>query len=516
MTTKVMIADRGVAAVRVARSLVESGYAPVGFYVKGEETSLHRKYLVEDREVSDYLDVEELVDIAVEMGAEAIHPGYSPLSDDPEFAREAARRGVIFVGPPPSTTEFVSDKIALKILAEKIEVPTLPWSEVKDLEDVYEFASVHGYPVVVKAATCRGGRGYRVVWNSSDAEKAVDAVKKEAKTVFKDSRLYVEPYLEHAKYIEVQVLGDGDNIVHLYERECSIQRRGQKLVEEAPSPLLSQSEREKLVEYALAVARQLKFKSAGAVRFLYDLKKKEVYLLEIKTCLQPEHAVTEMTTRIDIVRKQVEVALYGVLDLKQASVVLHGHSVGAAIYAENPLTGEVFQGVVARYKEPNGPGVRVDSGVIEGSKITAKHDSLVAEVVAWASTRILAVSRLKRALDDFVLEGVITNIPLLRRLISSEEFSSGAYTTRLLEGKENYFRELIKESLELQSATLVALMEFGVKGVKRLYEKRITRELGEAERIRSLKRSAWYYYAMLKHGLFTRIRKSRESHFKPK
>ncbi len=516
MTMKVMVADRGIAAVRVARSLVESGYVPVGFYVRGEEASLHRKYLVEDREISDYMDREELVDIAMEMGAEAIHPGYSPLSNDPEFAREVARRGVIFVGSPPSIIEFVNDKIALKILAEKTEVPTLPWSEIKDLEDVYEFASMHGYPVVIKVATHRGGKGYRVVWSSNDVEKAVDAIRKEAKTIFKDLRLYVEPYLEYAKYIEVQVLGDGDNIVHLYERECSIQRKGQKLIKEAPSPLLSQSEREKLVEYALVVARQLKFKSAGAIRFLYDTRKREVYLLEIKACLQPEHAVTEMITGIDIVRKQVEVALYGVLDLKQTSVVLQGHSVGATIYAENPLTGEIFQGVVVRYKEPNGPGVRVDSGVAEGSKIMAKYDSLIAEIVAWAPTRVLAVSRLKRALDDFVLEGVITNTSLLRSVINSEEFNSGAYTTRLLEEKENYFKELIKESLELQSATLIALLEFNVKGVKRFYEKTTTKELSEVERIRGLKRSAWYYYAMLKHGLFTRVRKSRESHLKPK
>jgi pyruvate carboxylase subunit A len=516
MTTKIMIAGCGVGAVRVAKSLVESGYAPVGVYTRDDENSPHRKYLVEDVEVPDYLDVESLVEVAVEMGAEAVHPAYSPLGEDPEFTREVARRGVIFIGSPPSIVELASDKIAVKILAEKAAVPTLPWKEVRRVEDIYEFASVHGYPVVVKAVMGSGGRGCRVVWSESDVERVFEAVRKEAKSVFRDSRLYVEPYLESAKYIEVQVLGDGDNVVHLYEREISAQLKWRKLVKEAPSPTLSQSEREKLADYALAVAGQLRFKGVGSIRFLFDPKKREAYFSEVKVSLKPEHTVTEMTTGVDIVRKQVEIALYGVLDLKQSSVELRGHSIGVSISAENPLTGEALRGVVVKCREPSGLGVRVDLGIAENYRVTDKRELLVAEIAVWAPTRVLAISRLKRALDDFVVEGVVTNAQLLKHLISSEEFTSGAYTLRFLEEKESYFRELVRESLELQSATLVALLELGVNSVKKLYEKGAERVVSEVRRISGLKRSAWYYYTLLKHEISTRVRKSRGSHLKPK
>jgi len=517
MSTRIMIANRGEIAVRIARSLIESSYIPVGVYTKEDENALHRRYLVEDREVSSYLDIKDLVDAALEMGAEAIHPGYGFLSENSEFAREVARRGLIFIGPTPSIIDLAGDKIALKILAEKIEVPVLPWCEVRGPEDIYEFARTHGYPVIIKAVGGGGGRGCRVVWSSSEIEKATEAARKEAEAAFRDPRLYVEPYLEHAKHIEVQVLGDGDNVVHLYERECSVQRRFQKIVEEAPSPSITHWEREKLLEYAVTLAKQLRYKSAGTIEFLFDNKRREFYLMEVNARLQVEHPITEMITRVDIVKKQVEIALYSVLDLKQNNVEVHGHSIEVRVYAENPLTGEPSPGVVMRYREPSGPGIRVDSGIAENSKVSAKYDPLVAKVIAWGPTRIVSISRLKMALEDYTIEGVATNIPLLKYVISSEEFASGTYTTEFFKEKENYFKELIKEALELQSATLIALLELGDKSVKELYEKKIgIRGVISTEHIKRLKRSAWYYYTQLKYSLPTRIRKQRKPPVKHK
>jgi len=517
MTTRILIADRGVSAVRVARSLVESGYTPIGIYTKEDEGSIHRKYLVEDREVSSYHDIGDIVDAAVEMGAEAVHPGYGFLSENLEFAREVVRNGMIFIGPPPSTLEIAGDRIAVKTVSERVGVPTLPWSEVKKPEDVYEFAKVHGYPLVIRTNRSGDSESFGLVYSDNYVEKVVNSVKKEAKASRRELKLYVEPYLGHVKCIEVQVLGDGDNIIHLYDRECSIQRENRVLVEEAPSPSLKQNERERLLEYALAVANQLKYKSTGVVVFLFDTRSRGIYLSEVKATISAEHAVTEMITRIDIVRKQVEISLYGGLDLRQNSIEPRGFSIGASILAENPLIGGISQGVITKYKEPSGLGIRVDSGVAEGTRLTAKHALLLAKIAAWAPTRILAVSRFKRALDDFVIEGVSTNIPLLKRIIDSEEFTRGEYTLRFLSEKEDYFKELIRDSLEQQLATLVALFELSHSGIKKIFERKISaKETIKSEKIGGLKRSAWYYYTILKHGLSARIRRSTGTRSKSK
>jgi len=517
MATRILIASRGISAIRVARSLIESGYAPVGIYTRDDENSPHRKYLVEDREVSSYLDIEDIVEVAVEMGVEAVHPGYSVLGSNPEFAREVARRGMVFIGPPPSMIELAGDDVALKILAERVEVPALPWSEVRKPDDILEFASVHGYPVVVKTTGVAASGNYKIVHSSSEVEKAVESLKKDIKAVDRGVRVFVEPYLDRVKHIEVQVLGDGDNIVHLFDREYIVQRSEQRLLDEAPSPILTRNEREKILECALALAMQLKYKNTGVFTFLYDIDKREFYVSGFRAGLQPEHVVTEMITRIDIVRKQVEISLYGVLDLKQSSIDQHGHSIGVSILAENPLSGEISEGVITKYREPSGLGVRVDSSIVENYKVTAKHDPLLAKLAVWAPTRILAVSRLKRALNDYVIEGVSTNIMLIKHIVSSDEFNSGNYTTRLFNEKEKYFRELTRESLELQSATLIALLELGVKDAKKIYEKKTSvKETSRDERISRLKRSAWYYYTILKHSFSTQIKKSRGTHLKPK
>lgn len=502
MPIRVLIANRGEIAIRIARTLVEGGYVPVGIYTADDADSLHRRFLVDDVEVSSYLDIKDVVNAAIELGAEAVHPGYGLLGENPEFAYEIIRKGLVFVGPPPSTIALSRDKLASKICAEKLEVPTLPWAEVREQEDVIEFAKVHGYPVVVKA-TSGGNEGIGVVWSEKDVESAIKLAKSSAEKTLKDMRLYVEPYIEHAKHIEVQVLGDGDNIVHLYDQECSIRRNfHQKIIEEAPSPFLEAAEREKLYEYALKLASGLRYVNAGVVEFIFDIKSKEMHFTEIGAGLRAGHSVTEMITRIDIVRKQVEIALYKVLGLKQRDVVREGHAIEARIYAENPYTSERSSGVVRKYKEPSGPGVRVDSGIAEGSRINSRNDLLVAKVIAWGPDRYSSIQRLERALREYVIDGISTNIPILRYSIQLSEFINANYTTRYFEAELSNVYSRILEDARVHAVILSTLFEYGDASVK-IYSKKagLIEHVLKSEKVSSIKRHAWYYYVSLKTAL---------------
>ena len=502
MPTRVFIANRGEIAIRIARTLLESGYVPVGIYEADDVDSLHRRFLVDDVQVSSYLNIREIVNAAVELGAEAVHPGYGFLSENPEFAREVTRKGLVFIGPSPNTIAFAGDKLASKIYAEKLEVPTLPWMDVQDEKDVVEFTRIHGYPVVIKAAGGGGGRGIRIVRSEKDVETAIKSARAEAERAFKDARLYVEPYIENAKHIEVQILGDGDNIVHLYERECSLQRRFQKVIEEAPSPSLTNSEKQKAFEYAITLAKGFKYTNAGTVEFVFDVKRRELYFMEINARLQVEHPVTEMVTRVDIVKKQVEVALYSVLDLKQGNVECRGHAIEARIYAENPYTGEPSPGVIKRYREPGGPGIRVDSGVTEGSRVSDRYDPLIAKVIAWGPSRQISLQRLENALREYVVEGISTNIPLLKQVIRTPWFTSAEYTTRDLERELHVLRNKILEDTKVHAIILSTILEFGDAGAKvYLRKEKLMEHLLRKESVSSIKRRAWYYYVNLKSAL---------------
>lgn len=499
MTFSILIANRGEIAIRIARTLTENGFKPLGIYEPEDKFSLHRKYLIEDAEVSSYLDIREIVQVAVELGADGIHPGYGFLSENPEFAREVIRKNLVFIGPPPSVMALAGDKIASKIFAEKLEIPTLPWVEVKTPDDVLSFAKTHGYPVIVKAAGGGGGRGTRIIRSEKEVESAVKVARLEAERSFKDPRLFVEPYIEKAKHIEVQILGDGDNIVHLFERECSVQRKFQKVVEEAPSPSITQSEREKLLEYAVSFAKGLKYVNAGTIEFLFDVKNREFYFMEMNTRLQVEHPVTEMITRRDIVKKQVEIAFYSALDLKQSSISREGHAIEARIYAENPINGEPSPGVIKRYYEPGGPGLRIDSGVAEGIQVSSKYDPMISKVIAWGYDRNIALNRLTRALREYVIEGVSTNIPLLRHLINSPRFIDASYTTRFYEEEFNVFSSKVAEETRVHAVILATLIEYDDKAASKYTVKSsLVQNVLRSERVSSIKRHAWYYYVNLK------------------
>ncbi|MEM4481485.1 MAG: biotin carboxylase N-terminal domain-containing protein [Desulfurococcaceae archaeon] len=503
MPSRILIANRGEIAVRIAKTLIENSYIPVGVYTHDDADSYHRKFLAEDVEISSYMDIKEILNAAVDLGAEAIHPGYGFLSESAEFAREVTKSGFKFVGPSPDIIALTSDKIALKTYAERFEVPVLPWIKVDAPQDILDFGKIHGYPLIVKAARGGGGRGIRLIRGQEEVESAFELARREAEGCFKDSRLFVEPYVEHAKHIEVQVLGDGDNIVHLYERDCSLQRRYQKVVEEAPSPSITGSTRNKLCEYALRLSSGLKYNNAGTVEFIFDIKSGGFYLTEINSRLQVEHPVTEMITGIDIVKKQVEVALHSSLDLKQRDVLIRGHCIEARIYAENPYNQEPSHGRINKYKEPHGLGIRVDSGIMEGSRISDRYDPLIAKVIAWGTDRNVALYRLERALNEFIIHGnnIVTNIPLLKHILRSPQFTSAVHTTKFLEEAVPILYSRAIEESKVHATILASLIETNDKGSKTYISKEgLIKQVLRGENVSSLKRRAWYYYVAIRSG----------------
>ncbi|ADV64817.1 biotin carboxylase N-terminal domain-containing protein [Desulfurococcus mucosus] len=499
MPRRIMVAGRGEAAVRIARTLVEKGYHPLGIYTEKDEASPHRRYMLEEAKVSSYMDVKEIVEAALELGAEAVHPCYGFLENNPEFHREVARRGLVPIGPPPSLIEFTRDKPAVKTLAEKLDVPTLPWSIVDDDADLEEFARAHGYPLVLKPARGAWGRGIRVLWSEKDAEQLKTAVK-EAEKLYGDRRIYVEPYMGSAKLLEVQVIGDGEKVIHLYEREASLQDDYLKTVIEAPSKTVSKELRDKLVGYAVAVGEALRLRNTATVEFLYDVRSRTLFLNEVNPGLSPEHVATEAVTGVDIVEKQVEAALYSALDLRQENISLNGWAFEAKVFNKKPFKGEPSSGVVKSYNEPAGLGVAVDSGVAAGLKLSEEY-VLLAKVLAWGGSRATALGRLRRALSEMSIDGVQTNIPVLRELLALREIEEGVYTVRLLEEKRGELESKLREKMLLHSIVAVSLIEHGDRDARKtLMQGKLTPE-AVAEESARVKRSAWFYYARLRERL---------------
>jgi len=289
---KILIANRGEIAIRIARSVYEMGFIPIGIYTEQDVNSLHRRYMYEDKMVPSYLDINSIIEVAEEMGADAIHPGYGFLSENPVFASRVMSRGIRFIGPSPEIIKLAGDKIKAKEIAREAGVPTLDWIIAEDPKDVLEFGREVGYPLLIKAAGGGGGMGIRIVRDPGEVDRLFEQARREAENAFKDPRLYVEPYIENARHIEVQIIGDGSRVVHLYERDCSIQRRYQKIVEEAPSPILSPEEREAIIGKALDLAEHLKYDNAGTFEMIYDLKTRRFYFMEINARLRVEHPVT--------------------------------------------------------------------------------------------------------------------------------------------------------------------------------------------------------------------------------
>jgi len=438
------VANRGEIAVRVIRACRELGIAAVQGYSEADQDSLAVK--LADKSVcigaapskESYLNQKALIDAAKASGADAIHPGYGFLSENAEFAEQCERAGLIYVGPQSSVIRLMGDKAAARKLAHEAGVPITMGSPdpINSPEEAIEIGQRIGYPLLVKAAAGGGGRGMRVVTQESELRESLERAAAEASAAFGDGSLYIEKYLSPVRHVEVQVIGDGKNIIHLGERDCTIQRRHQKLVEEGPSPALSPALRERLTASAVALARHVGYRSAGTLEYIVDAAKQEFYFIEMNTRIQVEHPVTEMLTGLDLVKMQIRIADGEPLSIKQSDVRVSGHVIECRINAEDPEKGFMPRpGVLGEYSAPSGPGVRVDSHAFPGYKLPPHYDSLIAKLLVWGSDRTEALARMKRALGEFQISGVPTTIEFHKRLIGEPDFVEGDVHTRYVKEK---------------------------------------------------------------------------------
>jgi acetyl-CoA carboxylase biotin carboxylase subunit len=440
MFEKVLVANRGEISLRVVRACQELEIPAVAVYSDADAESLPVRHADEAVNIGpppagkSYLNVEALIEAANDTGAEAIHPGYGFLAENASFAAACRDAGLTFIGPSAEAIETLGNKSAARELAKGAGVPVVPGSEnVGSADEAVEIAEKIGYPVMVKAAAGGGGRGIRVAENEEELRQAVQVAKREATSAFGDGSLYLEKFLTGPRHVEVQVLGDHNgNVIHLYERECSMQRRRQKVLEEAPSPGINSETREKMCEAAVRLTREAGYTNAGTVEFLVEGE--DFYFIEMNTRIQVEHPVTEMLTGVDLVKEQIRIAAGDPVSLAQEDVPLVGHAIEFRINAEDPEKDFMpSPGEISFLDVPGGPGVRVDSAIYQGYRIPPFYDSMVGKLIVWALTREEAINRARRALREYRLEGIKTTIPLHIRLLEEEAFRSGEYHTGYLE-----------------------------------------------------------------------------------
>ncbi|MGW0590565.1 acetyl-CoA carboxylase biotin carboxylase subunit [Streptosporangium sp. NPDC002607] len=439
---KLLVANRGEIAVRIIRAARELGISTVAVYSEADQDALHVR-LADERVLigppaasRSYLNMDAVVTAAVDLGADAVHPGYGFLSERAEFADKVTGAKLLFVGPSAETIRLMGDKARARSAAEEAGVPTVPGSDgpVDGLSEALAAAEKAGYPVAVKAAAGGGGRGIRIVADATELAEALPVAQAEAQAAFGSGLVYIERFVPNARHIEVQVFGDGENFVHLGERECSMQRRRQKVLEEAGAPGLPDHVRTAMADAAVALAKVSGYSGAGTVEFLYDSASEGFYFIEMNTRIQVEHPVTEMVTGRDLVREQLTVASGDPLSFCQADVEFRGHAIEVRLNAENPDFGFMpSPGVLSAMRMPGGPFVRIDSGFGPGSEVSPFYDSLLAKIIVWGDSRRAAIARMARTLDEVEIEGVVTTAGFLREVIDIEEFRDGRYHTTFLE-----------------------------------------------------------------------------------
>ena len=441
---KVLVANRGEIAIRVYRALNELGIQTVGIFSKEDKYALFRTktdeaYMLnpEKGPLDAYLDINNIIKIAKAKGVDAIHPGYGFLSENPEFVEACEKEGIAFIGPNVDVMYKMGDKISSKKMAIECNVPIIPGVDhaVRSLDEVMEVARKVGYPVMLKASNGGGGRGMRIVNSAEEMPKEFEEARNEAKKAFGDDKIFVEKYLRDPKHIEVQVLGDHfGNVIHLGERDCSLQRKNQKVLEEAPSPVLSEETREKMCKSAVLAAKAAGYESAGTIEFLYD-HSGQYYFMEMNTRIQVEHPITEMITGVDIVKEQIRVAAGEKLSYEQSDIHITGHAIECRINAENPDRGFApCPGLVDYLMLPSGGlGIRVDTAIYEGYEIPPFYDSMIAKVIAHGRDREEAIAKMNRALYEFIINGIDTNIEFQSRILNNPDYLAGQFDTSFLE-----------------------------------------------------------------------------------
>lgn len=439
---KVLVANRGEIAVRIIRACREQGIATVAVYSEADYRALHVQMADEAYCIGpaaarhSYLKIPNLIAVALASQADAIHPGYGFLAENANFAEICAANDLIFIGPQPEAIRKMGDKAVARRTMQQAGVPVVPGTEglIDDVESAAEVAKAIGYPVIVKATAGGGGKGMRVANDEHELRQAVRQAEKEAELAFGNSGVYLEKYLEEPRHIEIQIMADQfGQIVYLGERDCSIQRRHQKLLEEAPSPALNQNLRDQMGKAAIAAAAAVDYHGAGTVEFLLD-KHGNFYFMEMNTRIQVEHPVTEMITGIDLIREQLAIASGERLSFVQDDIQMNGWAIECRVNAENPNKNFMpSPGVIKRYLPAGGIGVRIDSAVYTGYEIPPYYDSMVAKIIVWGKNRTEAIQRMKRALDEFVIEGIHTTMPFHQKLLEHEEFLSGDFNTKFLE-----------------------------------------------------------------------------------
>jgi acetyl-CoA carboxylase biotin carboxylase subunit len=433
MFKKILIANRGEIALRILRACREMGIKTVAIHSETDESAMHVKLADESVCVgpasaqSSYLNIPAIITAATITNVDAIHPGYGFLSENLRFAEIIEEHNIKFIGPKSEQIGMMGNKISAKKIMEENSVPTVPGlNEINDISKIKKFIDEVKLPVIIKAASGGGGKGMRIVNEFKELEKSINSAKIESKKSFNDDTVYIEKFLQNPKHIEIQILADTHgNVIILGERDCSIQRKHQKLIEESPSIILTDDERKKIGALCKKAVKSIGYEGVGTLEFLYENKK--FYFMEMNTRLQVEHPVTEMVTGIDLVKQQILVAYGNILNLTQENIKLQGHSIECRINAEHPETFIPSPGLVTQYHQPGGLGIRVDSALYQGYKIPSHYDSMIAKLITYGENREDCIQKMKRALEEYVIIGIDTNIQLHQKIIQSDEFMSGHY-----------------------------------------------------------------------------------------
>jgi len=472
MFEKVLVANRGEIAIRVIRACRELGVKTVAVYSEADTESLHVIYADEcycigpAEPTQSYLNIDKLIEVAKKLGCEAVHPGYGFLSQIPAFAKACVENDIEFIGPPTEVLQKMGNKVEARKIAVKSEVPIIPGSikPARSVEEALEMANEVGYPVLVKAVYGGGGKGMRIVKDKAEMRRTLELAALEAEASFGSREIYVEKFLPRARHIEFQVLADkSGNVVHLGERECSLQRRYQKLMEETPSPFMNEELREEMGEAAIKIMKAVNYVSAGTIEFLVD-QERNYHFLEMNTRLQVEHLITEMVTGIDIVKAQIKIAAGQKLGYRQSEITMRGHAINCRINAEDPYNDFMpCPGIITRLHQPGGPGVRVGTHLYAGYSISVFYDPLIVKLAVWGSNREESIQRMKNALNEFGIEGVKTTIPLHKIIMEDECFLKGDIHINLIE--ERIGKLLPAQALEEEeAAAIVALLADHIKG----------------------------------------------------